>query len=64
LKRVEYDKKKAVPDCTDKSVRQQFLHSSYCEIQLGRSTQAVAKYREFGKKIMVIKERRTANNNE
>jgi len=64
VKRVEYGKKKkAVPDCTDKSVRQQFLGSSCCEILLGRSTQTVEKYREFGKKSVVIKERRTAKNN-
>jgi hypothetical protein len=63
VKGVEYEKKKAVPDCTDKTVRQQFLCTSCCEIQLGRSTQTVAKYREFGKKIVVIKERRTAKNN-
>jgi hypothetical protein len=59
-----WKKKKALPDCcTDKSVRQQFLGSSCCEKQLGKSTQTVAKYREFGKKFVVIKERRTAKNN-
>jgi hypothetical protein len=63
VKRVEYEKKEAVPDCTDKIVRQQFLGSSCCEIQLGRSTQTVTKYRELGKKTVVIKERRTEENN-
>lgn len=63
MKRVGYEKRKQSQTALIKVSDNSFCAARVVKIQLGRSTQTVAKYRELGKKIVVIKERRTAKNN-